>query len=168
MFNIMDALVVMVLLMGVLFGASQRLVRLVMSILIMSFAIIATPAVYQAVGNFFSAMLMVPRLNGDGVGFLLTVLFFIIVLELIMRRSFKGTFLPRIGVLDQIGGALLGLIWALLAACAILMPLTYVGSISGPSTLVPVIQTLFRPIATVALRLLYPVGFAPVIDQFIG
>lgn len=168
MFNIMDALVVLMLLMGVLLGASQRLVRVLMSILIIGFAIIATPAVYQAVGKFISALLMVPRLNGDGIGFLLTSLFFIIVLELIMRRSFKGTFLLRIGVLDQISGALVGPVWAVLTASAILMPLTYVGAISGPSTLVPLIQTIFRPIAMVTLRLIYPVGFAPIIDQFIG
>ncbi len=165
--NLLDGVVILILVMGLLLGASQRLVRLLMSTLIVCFTLIYTPAVYKTVGNFFASLLMAPSDKGDAVGFLLVALLSIIVLELVMRRAFAETFLPSIGVLDQISGALVGVVWAALAASALLIPLTYTGAMSGPSQLIPVVQAIFRPFALTVLRLLYPPGFAPILDSFI-
>lgn len=168
MIDLTDALIILMFVMGLLLGASQRLVRVLMSTLIAIFALIATPAIYGEIGRFISALLMAPRFTADGLGFLLTALFFISVLELILRRSFKETFLPSLGILDQILGALVGLAWALMAASAALMPLIYVGSVSSSSRLISLLQALFRPFGMIVLRLLYPSGFSPLLDQFIG
>lgn len=163
--NTMDGLVAAIFLMGVLMGAAQRLVRLVMSTLIALFVLAAVPAVYSEVGSFLSAMLGVSRTNADAVGFLLTAMFFIILFEVILRKSFEITTLPSLGFLDNVAGALVGLVWALLVANIALMPLAYLGLISGPTVVIPLVQGLFLPAATVLLRLIYPLGFAPVIDQ---
>jgi len=162
----MDSMVVLMFLMGALLGASQRLVRLIMGIAIAAFTLITTPALYQGFGRFISALLQVPRVRADSLAFLLIALTFIIVLEMIMRRMFVETFLPRLGVFDQILGALVGLVWAILVASAALMPLAYVGNVSLGSPMISLMRTLFKPFVVV-LRLLYPVGFAPLVDLFV-
>lgn len=166
--NMVDGLIGLIFVMGLLLGASQRTVRLIMSTAIAALAHFSVPTLYPEVGRFFSELLMMPRNIGDAIAFLLVIVAFIGIFEAILRRSFKGTFLPRIGVLDQILGALVGLPWAVLVASAVLMPMLYLGSVPGNSWIITLIRSLFRPFGVTVLRLIYPPGFSPILDFFIG
>ena len=165
--ELMDSLALLMFLMGVLLGASQKLVRVIMSTFIAALTLVTVPALYQGLGRFIAALLQVPRARADALGFLLAALVFIIILELVTRRLFEGTLIPRLGVFDQILGALVGLVWGVLVAGVALMPLAYIGTVSTSSPIIAFMQSLFKPFGLV-LRLLYPVGFAPLIDFFIA
>jgi uncharacterized membrane protein required for colicin V production len=166
--SMIDGLIGLIFVMGLLLGASQRTVRLIMSTAIAALAHFSVPVLYPEVGRFFSAMVMLPRSMGDALAFLLIIVAFMGIFEAIMRRSFQGTFLPKIGILDQIFGALIGLPWAVLVASAVLMPMLYLGTVPGDSWVITLIRSLFRPFALVVLRIIYPPGFSAILDSFVG
>ncbi len=166
--NMVDALIGLILLMGLLLGASQRTVRLIMSTVIAALAHIVVPTLYPEVGRFFSELIMLPLNMGHALAFLLIMVAFLGIFEAIMRKSFKETFLPKIGIVDHIMGALIGLPWAVLVASAVLMPMLYLGSVPGDSWVITLIRSLFRPFGLTVLRLIYPPGYSLILDSFIG
>jgi uncharacterized protein YacL len=140
-----DVLVIMMLVVGVLLGIKRRVIRLLMSSVIVAFGFFATAGLYDKPGYFFNSFRVLGYSTSYAMGFVLTAILVVFIFEMLFRWAFKDTSLPRLRVVDNILGAFAGLLWGLLIAGLFMAPFKSLHN-SGP--LSSVVQVLVRPIAS--------------------
>jgi hypothetical protein len=156
-----DSLVIIMVVIGVLLGLKRKLIRLLMSIVVVAIVLGFTPSFYEQIGTFFAGFGLARR-TADGLGFILGGLLLLIIFELLFRWAFKDTSLPRLRILDRIGGALVGVAWGIFAASVFLAPLSYMGS--ADATGLAALSYKAFSVLSPALHFVYRAGTAPVID----
>ncbi|MBN1889721.1 MAG: CvpA family protein [Thermoflexales bacterium] len=139
-----DILVIVMLIVGVLLGIKRRVIRLLMSSVIVAFGFFATAGLYDKPGFFFNSFKVLGYSASYSLGFVFTAILVVFIFEILFRWAFKDTALPRLRIVDNILGAFAGILWGLLLAGLFMAPFKSLHN-SGP--LSSVVQVLVRPIA---------------------
>jgi hypothetical protein len=160
-----DSIMLAMIMLGSILGLTQRLIRtLISSFMLSLFIFPLVPMAYGYVGSFFAAMLMMEPGSMDGAGFVLTTLTFVFIAEIFSRWGFKDTRIMSIGLIDRVLGAVAGLLFGALIGLIFIAAMGGAGSGSGMGAM---IEAMFRSSLGVALRYLYPPGYAPILDNII-
>jgi uncharacterized membrane protein required for colicin V production len=170
--NPFDFLIVLALLGGAALGFIRGLVRMALSLLVLYVAAVVAMAAHVWLGRWVGYITSLPKTVSQGIGFLLLLAVTAIVLNFILRKTYRETELPGIRQIDQLGGMIIGFFLATLwigfsiLAIAFIMG-TPVDEPSGlrlnlvgyfqSSNLIPVFYA-FLPIALATLKPWMPKG----------
>ena len=106
--NPFDVLIVFVLLGGVALGFIRGLVRMILSLVVLYVGAVLATAFYIVAGGWVNRMFGLPRKTSEGLTFLLILVLTSVVLNFILRRTYKDTELPGVRQIDQLGGMIIG------------------------------------------------------------
>jgi uncharacterized membrane protein required for colicin V production len=112
--NPFDFLIVLVLLGGAALGFLRGLVRMALSLLILYIAAVVATTAYTLAGRWIGYITSLPTTISQGLGFLLLLAVTAIVLNFVLRKTYRDTELPGIRQIDQLGGMIIGFFLATL------------------------------------------------------
>jgi uncharacterized membrane protein required for colicin V production len=112
--NPFDFLILLVLLGGAALGFLRGLVRMALSLLVLYVAAVVATIGYVTAGTWISYITTLPTTISEGLGFLLLLAVTAIVLNFVLRRTYRDTELPGIRQIDQLGGMIIGFFLATL------------------------------------------------------
>jgi uncharacterized membrane protein required for colicin V production len=175
---VLDLIILFALVGGVLWnmkrGFARALVGLVMLFLALTFAAL----LYSALLNWFDAALERPGSGrtGGSVVFGGMVILFYSILEYTVNRNYPNLRIERLGIWDNILGAIVGIAWSMLAISLALMVLdfavisvgdqvSFIGELLRTSFMVKVFRGFFQ-IPMAPLRLLFPKGLPEILQYF--
>jgi uncharacterized membrane protein required for colicin V production len=175
--NPFDFLIVLVLLGGAALGFLRGLVRMALSLLVLYIAAVLATIGYVTAGRWISYITTLPVTISQGLGFLLLLAVTAIVLNFVLRRTYRDTELPGIRQIDQLGGMVIGFflatLWIGFSILAIAFILGAPGGDGGAlrlnlvgffqsSNLIPIFYT-FLPIALATLKPWMPRGLPDIL-----
>ncbi len=178
--NPFDVLIVFTMLAGVALGFVRGLVRMAMSLLVLYVAAVLAITVYLPLGRWVRYLLGLPVSISHGLSFLLLLVLTSVILNFILRRTYKETELPGVRQVDQLGGLVIGFfLTAVWIGFAILIVAFFLGAPLGSeasfhgsmlayfrsSILIPIFYR-FLPVALATLRPWMPRGLPPDIFTF--
>jgi len=164
--NPFDVLIVLTIIGGVGLGFVRGLVRMVLSLLVLYVAAVLALTLYETVGRWIGYMFGMPRAANLAVGFVLILVLASVLLNFILRRTYKDTELPGIRQIDQLGGLVIGFfVTSIYIGLAILVIAFLLNAMAGDvtgfqqnalfyfnnSNLIPIFYK-FLPIAIASLR----------------
>jgi uncharacterized membrane protein required for colicin V production len=178
--NPFDFLIALVLVGGVALGFVRGLVRMVLSLLVLYVAVALAMVFYPRVGTWISQMSGLPLAVAEGLAFLLLLAVVAILLNFLLRRTYRDTELPGLRQVDQLGGMVVGFFLTVTWIGLSLLVLAFM--LSAPvsendnfrvsmvgyfqsSALIPIFYR-FLPIALASLRPWMPKGVPPEIFTF--
>jgi uncharacterized membrane protein required for colicin V production len=106
--NPYDALIVFALLVGVALGFIRGLVRMVLSLLVLYLGAVLAVTFYITLGRGINYIFGLPREINEGMAFLLILVVTSVVINFVLRRTYKDTELPGVRQIDQLGGMIIG------------------------------------------------------------
>lgn len=175
--NPFDFLIILALVGGAALGFVRGLVRMALSLLVLYVAAVVAVVGYEFAGRWISYITTLPTIVSQGLGFLFLLALTAIVLNFVLRKTYRDTELPGIRQIDQLGGMIIGFflatIWigfSILAIAYILgaptgedsaLRLNLVGFFQS-SNLIPVFYQ-FLPIALATLKPWMPKGMPDIL-----
>ena len=178
--NPFDFLIALALVGGVALGFIRGLVRMALSLVVLYVAAALAMVFHPRVGMWINSMSGLPVAVSEGMAFLLILAVVAILLNFLLRRTYRETELPGLRQVDQLGGMVVGfvliVIWIglclLVLAFMLSTPVTADDSIRlsmvhyfQTSNLIPVFYK-FLPIALATLRPWMPKGQLPDLFTF--
>jgi len=175
--NPFDVLIVLAMVGGVALGFMRGLVRMVLSLAVLYVAAVLALTLYETVGRWIGYMFGMPRTANLALAFILILVLVSVLLNFILRRTYKDTELPGIRQIDQLGGLVVGFfVTSIYVGLAILVVAYVLNALAGDvtgfqqnavfyfnnSNLIPIFYT-FLPIAIASLRPWMPEGTPPAI-----
>jgi uncharacterized membrane protein required for colicin V production len=106
--NPFDVLIVFALLGGVALGFIQGLVRMVLSLLVLYIAAVLAVTFHVALGGYIRYLFGLPTQISEGLGFFLILILTSVIINFVLRRTYKDTELPGVRQIDQLGGMIIG------------------------------------------------------------
>ena len=178
--NPFDFLIALALVGGVALGFVRGLVRMALSLVVLYVAASLAMVFHPHVGRLINQMSGLPLAVAQGLAFLLILAVVAMLLNFLLRRTYRETELPGLRQVDQLGGMVVGfvltVIWIglslLVLAFMLSTPVTNddtfrlsMVSYFQASNLIPIFYK-FLPIALATLRPWMPKGVAPDIFTF--
>jgi len=175
---VLDTLILFGLLGGLLLGLRRGLARMLVSLLMLFLATLFSALLYNPLISTFTSNLGNPesaRTGGVVVFFGLLVVFYAI-LEYTIHRNYPYLNIKSLGALNNILGAAIGVVWAVLGMSLLLLIVDFGGRLlGGPGTffaemirlsnLTPLFRQLFKaPLALI--RVLFPQGLPEILRYF--
>jgi uncharacterized membrane protein required for colicin V production len=112
--NPFDFLIVLALLGGAALGFVRGLVRMALSLLVLYVAAVVATIGYEFAGRWIRYITTLPKTISQGLGFLFLLALTAIVLNFVLRKTYRDTELPGIRQIDQLGGMIIGFFLATL------------------------------------------------------
>ena len=178
--NPYDFLIALALVGGVALGFVRGLVRMALSLVVLYVAAALAMVFHPNLGGLINKMSGLPLAVAQGLAFLLILAFVAILLNFLLRRTYRETELPGLRQVDQLGGMVVGfvltVIWIglclLVLAFMLSTPVTTDDSFRvsmvayfQSSNLIPIFYK-FLPIALATLRPWMPKGLPPDLFTF--
>jgi uncharacterized membrane protein required for colicin V production len=178
--NPFDVLILLALLAGSAWGFVRGLIRMALSLVVLYVSAVLAMTVYERVGDYFTYMFGLPMNISEGLAFLVILAVTSIVLNSVLRLTYRDTELPGIRQVDQLGGMVIGFfitcIWIGFTILAFAFMLgASIAEEEGlgvnliayfqRSNLIPIFYR-FLPIALATLRPWMPKGLPPAIFEF--
>jgi len=180
--NPFDILIVFALIGGVIWGFTQGLVRMALSLVVLYLAVVLAMSFYEQVGQWilYLSGQGLPQEGAELIAFLFILILTTTVVNFALGRAFKDTELPAIRQIDQLGGLVLGFLLGATWISIALVGLVYVMNTPGfgsdafranvlgymrSSLLVPVFGDVW-PIMVATLKPWMPKGELPAIFSF--
>ena len=178
--NPFDFLIALALVGGVALGFVRGLVRMTLSLVVLYVAAALAMVFHPRVGMWINSMSGLPLAVSEGLGFLVILAAAAMLLNFLLRRTYRETELPGIRQVDQLGGMVVGFVLTVIWIGLSLLVLSFM--LSTPvttddtfrqsmvayfqsSNLIPIFYK-FLPIALVTLRPWMPKGTAPDLFTF--
>ena len=110
--NPFDVIIIFILLGGIALGFIRGLVRMVLNLLVLYIAMVLAMTFYVSVGTWvaFIAAGYLPKNTTEAIAFVLILALTSVILNFVLRRTYKDTELPGIRQIDQLGGMVVGFI----------------------------------------------------------
>ena len=178
---ILDLIILFALLGGVLWNMRRGFVRALIGLLMLFLAMMVAALLYRVLLNWFGNAVgggSANRTSGPYVfGFMIIV--FYAFFEYMVSRNYPGLRIQRLGIWDNILGAMVGVVWSFLAIGLFLLTLDFWTITVGPGT--PVVDLFARLLATswltkvfrqfftlplAPLKILFPGGLPEVFTYF--
>jgi len=178
---ILDLIILFALVGGVLWNMRRGFLRALLGLLMLFLAMVVSALMYRVLLNWFGANVGAGasnRTSGPYVfGFMIIV--FYAFFEYMVSRNYPGLRMQRLGVWDNILGAVVGIFWSLLAISLFLVTLEFwtltVGggmpavdlfaNLLATSFMVPVFRQFFN-LPLIPLKLLFPAGLPEIFLYF--
>ena len=106
--NPFDVLIALALLAGVALGFVRGLVRMALSLLVLYVAAVLALTLHRPAGNWIIYLFGLPRNVSQGMAFILILILTSVIINFVLRRTYKDTELPGIRQIDQLGGLVIG------------------------------------------------------------
>jgi uncharacterized membrane protein required for colicin V production len=173
--NPFDVLIVFALALGTAFGFVRGLIRAVISLVVLYVAAVLAMTLHLPAGRYLTYMFGFPRQVSQGIAFLLILVLVSVLLNFLVRRTYKNTELPGLRQVDQLAGMIIGFfvgcIWIgfgiLVVAFVLGAPAVAPTNLRlnildffQTSNLIPIFYK-FLPIALATLRPWMPQGIPP-------
>jgi uncharacterized membrane protein required for colicin V production len=178
--NPFDFLIVLALVGGVALGFVRGLVRMALSLVVLYVAAALAMVFHMQLGRLINRMSGLPLAVAQGLAFLLILAAVAILLNFLLRRTYRETELPGLRQVDQLGGMAVGFVLTIVWISLCLLVLAFM--LSTPVTeddtlrqsmvyyfqsanLIPIFYR-FLPIALTTLRPWMPKGLPPDLFTF--
>jgi uncharacterized membrane protein required for colicin V production len=102
--NPFDVVIVFALLGGAAWGFVRGLIRMAISLAVLYVAAVLGMTFYDNLGNLFRYMFGMPQTLSEGIAFLFILAGVSMLVNFILRRTYRDTELPAIRQIDQLGG----------------------------------------------------------------
>jgi membrane protein required for colicin V production len=175
--NPFDIFIVLGLFAGIALGFIRGLVRMALNLLVLYIAIVLAMTFYDELGYRFGLVAggAMPQSITEAIAFAVILILAVVILNLVLRRTYRDTELPGIRQIDQLGGMVVGFIlictWIGLAIVTVGFLLSASDIAEGTvranllvyfntSNLIPIFYE-FLPIALFTLRPWMPKGLPP-------
>ena len=175
---VLDLIILFALVGGVLWNMSRGFLRALVGTLMLFLALAFAALLYGPLINWFGNALENPGSGrtGGAVVFGGMLILFYSLLEYTISRNYPALRLPKLGVWDNILGAVVGIFWSLLAISLLLIVLdftvitvggdvSFIGDLLRTSLLIKVFRSFFQ-IPLAPLRLLFPQGLPEILQYF--
>ena len=178
--NTFDFLIVLALVGGVALGFVRGLVRMALSLVVLYVAAALAMVFHPQLGRLINQMSGLPLAPAQALAFLLILAIVAILLNFLLRRTYRDTELPGLRQVDQLGGMVVGflltVVWIglslLVVAFMLSTPVTETDTFRisminsfQTSNLIPIFYK-FLPIALATLRPWMPKGLPPDLFTF--
>ena len=178
--NPFDFVIVLALIGGVALGFVRGLVRMALSLVVLYVAAALAMVFHLQLGRLINQMSGLPLAAAQALAFLLILAAVSILLNFLLRRTYRETELPGLRQVDQLGGMAVGfiltIIWIglclLVLAFMLSVPVTHDDTFRQSmvnyfrtSNLIPIFYK-FLPIALATLRPWMPKGLPPDLFTF--
>jgi uncharacterized membrane protein required for colicin V production len=178
--NPFDFLIAFSLLLGVALGFIRGLVRMALSLLVLYVAAILAMTFHTDVGGWIHYLFGLPRKISAGVAFFLILLLTSVIINFVLRRTYKDTELPGVRQIDQLAGMIIGFFLACIWIGFSILVLAFLlgTSVTGgegyrqslvsyfrSSNLIPIFYD-FLSVALATLRPWMPKGLPPELFTF--
>lgn len=180
--NPFDVLIALALLAGVALGFVRGLVRMALSLLVLYVAAVLALTLHRVAGTWIVYIFGLPLNVSQGMAFILILVLTSVIINFVLRRTYKDTELPGVRQIDQLGGLVVGFlvtcIWIglviLVVAFLLRTPVsedatfqTNLIAYFHSSALIPIFYKVL-PIALATLRPWLPKGLPPGILDLSG
>ena len=175
---VLDLIILFALVGGVLWNMKRGFIRALVGTLMLFLAVTIAALLYGPLINWFGNVLENPGSGrtGGAVVFAGMLMLFYSILEFTVSRNYPQLSVRRLGVWDNILGAIVGIVWSMLAISLALIVLdfavitvggevSFVGDLLRTSLLVRVFRAFFQ-IPLAPLRLLFPRGLPEILQYF--
>jgi uncharacterized membrane protein required for colicin V production len=177
--NPFDFLIALALVGGVALGFVRGLVRMALSLVVLYVAAALAMVFHPRVGMWINSMSGLPLAVSQGLAFLIILAALAMLLNFLLRRTYRETELPGIRQVDQLGGMVVGFILTVIwiGLCLVILAFMLSTPVTADDTfrlsmvayfqssnLIPIFYK-FLPIALATLRPWMPKGQPP--DIFI-
>jgi uncharacterized membrane protein required for colicin V production len=178
---ILDLIILFALVGGVLWNMRRGFLRAIIGLVMLFLAMIVAALLYRVLLNWFGTNVgggAANRTSGPYVfGFMMIVLY--AFFEFMVNRNYPGLRIRRLGVWDNILGAIVGIFWSMLAISLVLLTMEFWTITVGPGT--PAVDLFGNLLATsfmtkvfrqffvlplAPLKLLFPTGLPEVFLYF--
>ena len=178
---ILDMIILFALVGGVLWNMRRGFLRALLGLLMLFLAMVVSALLYSALLGWFGRAVgpgAANRTSGPYVfGFMIIV--FYAAFEYMVNRNYPGLRLQRLGIWDNILGAIVGIAWSLLAISLFLLTAEFwtitvgpgmpvvdlLGNLLATSFMMPVFRQFFAlPLAP--LKILFPGGLPEIFIYF--
>lgn len=178
--NPFDVLIAFALLGGVALGFVRGLVRMALSLVVLYIAAVLATVAYIPFGSWIRYVFGMPTSICQGIAFLLLLVITSVLLNFVLRRTYKETELPGVRQIDQLGGLVIGFfLTSFWIGFGILVLAFFLGapvqaqagfhqsllSYFRNSSLIPIFYR-FLPVAIATLKPWLPKGLPPQIFTF--
>jgi uncharacterized membrane protein required for colicin V production len=178
---ILDLIILFALVGGVLWNMRRGFSRALVGLLMLFLAMTISALLYSALLGWFGRAVgpaAANRTSGPYIfGFMIIV--FYAGLEYMVSRNYPGMRIQRLGIWDNILGAVVGIFWSMLAISLFLVTLEFwtltvgrgmpavdlFGNLMATSFMVPVFRQFFN-LPLVPLKLLFPAGLPEIFVYF--
>ena len=175
---VLDLIILFALVGGVLWNMSRGFLRALVGTAMLFLALMFAGLLYSVLLTWFDTALQHPgsgRTGGSAVFGGMLILFYGI-LEFTVSRNYPNLRAQRLGVWDNILGAMVGIVWSLLVISLFLLVLdftvvtvggdvSFIGDLLRTSLLIKVFRAFFQ-IPLAPLRLLFPKGLPEILQYF--
>ncbi len=175
---ILDLIILFALVGGILWNMQRGFARALVGLLMLFLALTFAALLYSALLTWFDTALEKPgsgRTGGSAVFGGMLILFYGI-LEYTVNRNYPHLRIERLGVWDNILGAIVGIAWSMLAISLALLivdfavitvgdQISFVGELLRTSFMIKVFRSFFQ-IPLAPLRLLFPKGLPEILHYF--
>jgi uncharacterized membrane protein required for colicin V production len=175
---VLDLIILFALVGGILWNMKRGFLRALVGTVMLFLALTFAALLYSVLLTWFDTALQHPgsgRTGGSAVFGGMLILFYS-VLEYTVNRNYPHLRIERLGVWDNILGAIVGIAWSMLAISLALMVLdfavitvggqvSFIGDLLYTSFMVKVFRAFFQ-IPMAPLRLLFPKGLPEILQYF--
>ena len=175
---LLDLIILFALVGGILWNINRGFIRAVVGTAMLFLALMFAALLYSVLLTWFDNALQRPGSGrtGGSVVFGGMLLLFYGILEYTVSRNYPGLHIRRLGVWDNILGAIVGIVWSMLAISLFLIVVDFavitvgdqislVGELLRTSLMVKVFRMFFQ-IPLAPLRLLFPKGLPEILQYF--
>jgi uncharacterized membrane protein required for colicin V production len=179
---ILDLIILFALVGGVLWNMRRGFLRALLGLVMLFLAMTVSALLYRVLLNWFGANVGGGAANSTSgpyvFGFMVVV--FYIFFEFMVSRNYPGLRLQRLGIWDNILGAVVGVVWSMLAISLFLLTLEFWTIVTGRG--MPVVDLFGNLLATsfmtkvfrqffalplAPLKLLFPNGLPEIFVYFV-
>ncbi len=175
---ILDILILFGLLGGILLGLRRGLAKMLLSTLMLFFATLFAALLYNPLLSVFADLGggATSQRTGAAIVFFFLLVVFYAVLEYALHRNYPHMKFKALGNVDNILGAVVGIVWAVLGMCLLLVIISYTAATVGgqaqlvndmvaTSALTKLLRQFFKlPLSVI--KLLFPGGVPEVLAYF--
>jgi uncharacterized membrane protein required for colicin V production len=175
---VLDLVILFVFVGGVLWNMRRGFVRALVGLFMLFLSMTFSALLYNPIISWFSNIMDKPGSGRTGGAFVFAGLLIVFygVLEVVVSRNYPQLSMRRLGMWDNILGAVVGIVWSLLAISLVLTVLdfatisigsevSFIGDLLRTSFMVKVFRAFFQlPLAP--LGLLFPTGLPEVLRYF--
>jgi len=175
---VLDLLILFALVGGILWNMGRGFLRALVGTGMLFLALMFAAMLYGPLINWFGNALENPGSGrtGGSVVFGGMLILFYSILEYTISRNYPALRIQRLGVWDNILGAMVGIVWSLLVISLFLLVLdftvvtvggdvSFIGDLLRTSLLIKVFRAFFQ-IPLAPLRLLFPKGLPEILQYF--
>jgi uncharacterized membrane protein required for colicin V production len=123
--NPFDVFIILGVMAGVILGFFRGLIRMALNLAILYVATVLAMFLYVPFGKFIYRIWGMPKIANEAMAFIIILLIVTAILNVLLRRTYKDTALPGVRQIDQLGGMVLGFLFATLWAGLLLVIMAY-------------------------------------------